>query len=71
MKPLNLEVTDIKYRRPGLAKVEFVAEYPDFVRRGTMVYDTVKQHFITHTYEVELLAAICISLQQPRNRKAS
>ena len=71
MKPLNVDVMDIKYRRPGLVKVEFVAEYEEFFRSGTVVYDSLAKSFITHTTDVELLAAICVSLQQPRNRKAS
>ena len=70
MKPLNVEVEDIKYRRPGLVKVEFMAEYPDAIRRGTLVYNTIDKQFVTHTDDVELLAAICVSLQQPRTRKA-
>ena len=69
MKPLNVDVTDIKYRRPGLVKVEFAAEYDKFIRHGTMVYNTLTQKFVTHTSEVDLLAAICLSLQQPRNQK--
>jgi hypothetical protein len=71
MKPLSVDIVDIKYRRPGLVKIEFIAEYPNFNSRGTMVYDTLSKNFVTHTGEVELLAAICKSLQQPRSRKVS
>jgi len=69
MKPLYAEVIDIKYRRPGLNKVEFLAEYPGYFRRGTIVYDIGKQHFLTHTKDVDLLVAVCTSLQQPRYKK--
>ena len=71
MKPLNIEITDIKYRRPGLSKLEFVATYPHFIRRGTIVYDTLEQQFITHTSAIELLAAVCTKLQVTKYRKAS
>lgn len=70
MKPLNVEVVDIRYRRPGLNKVDFIATYPDYIRRGTVVFDTVKQHFLTHTSSIELLAEVCLSLQRPRYNKA-
>ena len=69
MAPLHVEVTDIKYRRPGLSKVEFFATYKNFCRRGTVVYDTVNKKFVTHTRDVELLAAVCTSLQRPRYQK--
>jgi hypothetical protein len=69
MAPLHIEVTDIKYRRPGLSKVEFFATYEGFTRRGTVVYDTVNKQFVTHTKDVELLAAVCVSLQRPRYQK--
>lgn len=69
MAPLHVEVTDIKYRRPGLNKVEFLATYPGFSRRGTVVYDTVNKKFITHRKDIELLAAVCVSLQRPRYNK--
>jgi hypothetical protein len=70
MKPSNVEVLDIKYRRPGLNKVEFQAEYPGYYRRGTVVYDTKTKTFVTHNKDVELLAAICTDLytQKYRNR---
>ncbi len=66
MKPQTVHVLDIKYRRPGMNKIEFYATYPGYCRRGTVVYNTVTQHFLTHTRDVELLAAICTSLQRPR-----
>lgn len=68
MKPLHVEVTDIKYRRPGLTKISFVATYSDYTRRGVVVYDTVAHQFITHTRDIEVLAAICIALQRPTPR---
>lgn len=70
MKPLNVEVVDIKYRRPGLSKVDFVAQYPEFIRRGTIVYDNVNQVFLTHNRAIELLAAVCACLQKPRTKRA-
>lgn len=65
MNPLHVNVKDIKYRRPGLTKIDFVAEYPGYTRRGTVVYDTIKRQFVTHTKDIGLLAAICIGLQVP------
>jgi len=65
MTPSILKVTDIRYRRPGLNKISFEASYPGYRRRGTVVYDTIKQHFITHTADICLLSAICIGLQEP------
>jgi hypothetical protein len=69
MDPLHVEVTDIRYRRPGLTKVSFIATYPDYTRRGEVVYDTIKKIFVTHTKDIALLAAICVDLQRPRSRK--
>jgi hypothetical protein len=69
MNPLRVKVEDIKYRRPGLTKIDFVAEYSGYTRRGTVVYDTTKQQFITHTKDIGLLAAICIDLQTPSRRR--
>ncbi len=69
MTPLHVEVTNIKYQRPGLSKVEFFATYPCFSRRGIVVYDTVNRKFVTHIKDIELLAAVCVSLQRPRYNK--
>ena len=69
MVPLHVEVTDIKYRRPGLNKIEFFATYKNFCRRGTVIYDTVNKKFVTHTKDIDLLAAVCVSLQRPRYKK--
>ncbi len=66
MKLLHIEVTDIEYRRPGLNRVKFFAVYPGYQRRGTIVYNTQNQHFLTHTKDIDLLVAVCTSLQQPR-----
>jgi len=70
MKPLSVEITDIKYKRPGLTKVEFSAAYPMYIRRGTIVYDTKAQHFLTHTRDIELLRAVCVGLQNPHQNQA-
>ena len=69
MKPQHLEITNIEYHRPGLNKIRFTAIYPGYVRRGVVVYDIVKRHFITHTHDIELLVALCISLQQVKLTK--
>lgn len=69
MKPLYIEIIGIEYRRPGLNRINFFAEYPGYQRRGTIVYDTRNQHFLTHTKDINLLAAVCISLQQPIHSK--
>ena len=65
MTPLHIQVTDIKYRRPGLTKISFTATYSGYTRRGVVVYDTVAHKFITHTRDIEVLAAICVGLQRP------
>jgi len=70
MKPLNLEITDVLFRRPGLNKVSFLATYQGYFRRGTVTYDTVNKQFVTHTKDVELLAHLCNQLQRPRHSKA-
>jgi hypothetical protein len=69
MNILHAEVTDIRYRRPGLTKLSFTAEYPGYTRRGVVIYDTVKQKFVTHTKNINLLAAICVALQRPSKRQ--
>jgi len=71
MKPFNVSILDIKYRRPGINMVKFHAVYPEYVRRGTVFYDTQAQHFLTHTKDIELLAAICTSLQQPHYNQST
>jgi hypothetical protein len=70
MKPINLDVVDIRYRRPGLNKFDFVATYPEYYRRGTVVYDTIKQQFLTHNGDLELLLELCLSLQRPIKTKS-
>ena len=70
MRLLNVDITDIKYRRPGLNRIEFEATYTNCRRTGVVVYDTVSQKFLTHTRDVELLAALCTSLQRPYTNKA-
>ena len=70
MKPLNVDLIDIKYRRPGLTKIDFLATYNGYYRRGTVVYNTVSKQFVTHTKSVDLLAAVCASLQQPNYKRA-
>ena len=69
MVPLRVEVTDLKYRRPGLTKIEFFATYVQFSRRGAVVYDTINKKFVTHTRDIDLLSAVCVSLQRPRHKK--
>jgi hypothetical protein len=62
MKPISVIITGLMYRRPGLNKVSFSADYGKFKRRGTVVYDTVNGKFLSHTYDIELLAQICALL---------
>lgn len=64
MKPISVTVTDLLYRRPGLNKINFIAEYKQFKRRGTVVYDTINGKFLSHTSDIELLAEICRSLSK-------
>ena len=66
MKPTNVEILDLLFRRPGLNKIVFSAEYGDYTRRGTVVYDTLNKKFLTHTGDIVLLAEICLSLRKPR-----
>jgi hypothetical protein len=62
MKPLSVLITGLMYRRPGLNKIGFIADYGKFKRRGTIVYDAVNSKFLSHTYDIELLAQICVML---------
>lgn len=62
---LHLDVTGLKYRRPGLNKISFVAHYVNYIRRGTLVYDTINKKFLTHRSDIDLLIAICERLRQP------
>jgi len=71
MKLINVDVLKIRYRRPGLSKIDFLAQYEGYLRRGTLVYDTVDQKFITHTKDIVLLSEICTSLQRPKYHKNS
>ena len=70
MRLVKVDITDIKYRRPGLNRIEFEATYTHCRRKGVVVYDTLSKQFLTHTREVDLLAALCISLQRPYTKKA-
>jgi hypothetical protein len=70
MKPLNVEIIDSWYRRPGLSKVKFIADYGIYMRRGTVVFDTNKQHFLTHRSDIDLVYAVCVALREPKNNKA-
>ena len=70
MKPLNVEIIDIKFRRPGLTKISFIAAYRDYVRRGVVVYDTNTKKFVTHNRDIEVLAALCVGLQRTSLHKA-
>jgi hypothetical protein len=62
MKPIHTSILDITYHRPGITKVKFVSSYGNYSRRGTMVYDTVKCHFLSHTSDITILDAICSEL---------
>lgn len=70
MVPLHTEIVGIKYRRPGLTKIDFIAEYNGYTRRGTVIYDTVNKKFISHSGDINLLASVCTSLQAPVKREA-
>lgn len=71
MKLYNVDILQVRFRRPGLSKIDFVARYDGYFRRGTVVYDTISQKFLSHTKDVDLLAGICTNLQKPRYQKSS
>ncbi len=65
MKPLSVSIDGLLYRRPGLNKIKFTADYELFKRRGTIVFDTINQKFLSHNADIELLAAVCVALSTP------
>ena len=69
MKPLNVDIMYVEYHRPGKSKIGFLAFYEGYLRRGAVLYDTVKQHFLSHTRDIQLLAAVCEGLQKPKHNK--
>jgi len=69
MKPYNVEVLNIRYQRPGINKLDFTAQYDGYTRRGTVIYDTIAKQFMSHNSDIDLLAGLCINLQQPRCHK--
>lgn len=64
MKLISVVITDVMFRRPGLNKICFIADYGVVRRRGTVVYDIINGKFLTHTSDIELLAALCISISK-------
>lgn len=62
---LKVELLDVLFQCPGITKLVFRAEYNDYKRRGVIWYDINKKQFLTHTYDIELLAKLCLCLQQP------
>ncbi len=65
MKPYSVSIDGLLYRRPGLNKIKFTADYGLYKRRGAVVYDTINRKFLSHTSDIELLAAICVALSTP------
>lgn len=69
MKPTSVDILNIRYRRPGITMIDFLADYGDFLRRGTVTYDTINQIFLSHNRSVDLLASLCLSLQKPHYKR--
>ena len=67
MKLKNAIVKDILFRRPGINKIEFIADYGDYKRRGVIHYDTTKKCFITHANDLELIASLMLYLRSGKS----
>jgi hypothetical protein len=65
MKLESIKIDDIQFRRPGITKIFFTANYGKHQRRGEIQYDTVTKQFLSHTSEIKLLSMICALLQEP------
>lgn len=65
MKLKSITIDDLQFRRPGITKIFFTADYGSIRRRGEIVYDTRTKKFLTHTSEIKLLSEVCVLLREP------
>lgn len=65
MKLKSVVINDLQFRRPGITKIFFTADYGPMVRRGEIKYDTREKKFLTHLSDIELLSAVCYLLREP------
>lgn len=66
VKLKSVSVDELLFRRPGITKIVFTADYGSIKRRGVVQYDTIDKKFLTHNDAIELLANICLELGEPR-----
>lgn len=67
MKPLNIEIIDIKYRRPNLCNILFVASYNGYWRRGSITYDNKNMIFMSHNKDIDLLTSVITNIRMRHN----
>lgn len=68
MKPYKTVIDNVRYTRLGYNYVDFSADYFDYKRRGTVVYDSTRGHFCSHLKDVELLWSVIEALAGYRYR---
>jgi hypothetical protein len=71
MKLKSVEINDLLFRRPGITKIMFTADYGTVKRRGAVIYDTVAMKFLTNTSEIVLLAELGLALRKPHIASSS
>lgn len=69
MRPSKVEVLDFSWQKPGVSRLKFRAQYPGYIRRGTVVYDAEHRRWLSHTKDVSLLAAVCLAPWADKGRK--
>ena len=71
MTPVRVEITDIRFRRPGLNKISFRAYYDGYIRKGTVVFDTKHGVFRSHNADLGLLSKVCVGLQSFKRKRVA
>lgn len=65
MELKSITINNLQFRRPGITKIFFSADYGTVRRRGEILYDTTTKKFLTHTSEIKLLSEVCSLLREP------
>jgi hypothetical protein len=69
MKPISITIDDLQFRRPGITKIFYTADYGSIKRRGEITYDTRTKKFLSNTSEIQLLSDVCLMLREPSKVK--
>lgn len=65
MEIKSVSIDNLLFRRPGITKILYTADYGTVKRRGVIMYDVVAKKFLTNTSEIKLLSAVCLLLRRP------